>query len=392
MKLLVLFLIFAGFLHASQLEELIKITKENNIFLKSFENRVKSKLYKSEFFLSLPNPELKFILRNFDTDEFFPRKENPMGSYTVGIAQKYPLFKKRILSSEILKAEAERERALKNLYAERIILQLKEKYYELLFEWEREKYLRKVLGEIKKLKEITEEKYSYGKALLSDILLLKAESLKIETRIKRAVAKRKRLEKEIHYLLGKEVRLHYEPLNLKRFPSVGNIEESPYVALKVAEAEVLKKKLKRAKVEHLPDFKFFAEYSTRPQLPDLFSVGLALSIPLYYKKRERFLVLEASEMLRAKLTELRDTKLRVRESVEGLREEYELLKKALHKVEEEIEVKKKEIEALLLAYQYDRTDIREVLRAYRILWNLEIERYSLIAQLNKIVAKAEELL
>ncbi len=392
MKLLVLFLIFAGFLHASQLEELIKITKENNIFLKSFENRVKSKLYKSEFFLSLPNPEIKFILRNFDTDEFFPRKENPMGSYTVGIAQKYPLFKKRILSSEILKAEAERERALKNLYAERIILQLKEKYYELLFEWEREKYLRKVLGEIKKLKEITEEKYSYGKALLSDILLLKAESLKIETRIKRAVAKRKRLEKEIHYLLGKEVRLHYEPLNLKRFPSVGNIEESPYVALKVAEAEVLKKKLKRAKVEHLPDFKFFAEYSTRPQLPDLFSVGLALSIPLYYKKRERFLVLEASEMLRAKLTELRDTKLRVRESVEGLREEYELLEKALHKVEEEIEVKKKEIDALLLAYQYDRTDIREVLRAYRILWNLEIERYSLIAQLNKIVAKAEELL
>ena len=392
MKLLVLFLIFAGFLHASQLEELIKTTKENNIFLKSFENRVKSKLYKSEFFLSLPNPELKFILRNFDTDEFFPRKENPMGSYTVGIAQKYPLFKKRILSSEVLKAEAERERALKNLYAERIILQLKEKYYELLFEWEREKYLRKVLGEIKKLKEITEEKYSYGKALLSDILLLKAESLKIETRIKRAVAKRKRLEKEIHYLLGKEVRLHYEPLNLKRFPSVGNIEESPYVALKVAEAEVLKKKLKRAEVEHLPDFKFFAEYSTRPQLPDLFSVGLALSIPLYYKKRERFLVLEASEMLRAKLTELRDTKLRVRESVEGLREEYELLKKALHKVEEEIEVKKKEIEALLLAYQYDRTDIREVLRAYRILWNLEIERYSLIAQLNKIVAKAEELL
>ncbi len=392
MKLLVLFLIFAGFLHASQLEELIKITKENNIFLKSFENRVKSKLYKSEFFLSLPNPEIKFILRNFDTDEFFPRKENPMGSYTVGIAQKYPLFKKRILSSEILKAEAERERALKNLYAERIILQLKEKYYELLFEWEREKYLRKVLGEIKKLKEITEEKYSYGKALLSDILLLKAESLKIETRIKRAVAKRKRLEKDIHYLLGKEVKLNYEPLNLKRFPSVGNIEESPYVALKVAEAEVLKKKLKRAKVEHLPDFKFFAEYSTRPQLPDLFSVGLALSIPLYYKKRERFLVLEASEMLRAKLTELRDTKLRVRESVEGLREEYELLEKALHKVEEEIEVKKKEIEALLLAYQYDRTDIREVLRAYRILWSLEIERYSLIAQLNKIVAKAEELL
>ena len=392
MKLLLLFLLFVGFLHASQLEELIKITKKNNIFLKSFENRVKSKLYKSEFFLSLPNPELRLILRNFDTDEIFPRKENPMGSYTVGISQKYLLFKKRFLSSEVLKAEAERERALKNLYAERIILQLKERYYELLLEWEREKYLRKVLSEIRKLKEITEEKYTYGKALLSDILLLKAESLKVETHIKRAVAKRKRLEKEIHYLLGKEVKLRYETLNLKEFPSIKSLLESPYVALKVAEAKILKKKLKRAEVEHLPDLKFFAEYSARPQLPDLFSVGFALSIPLYYKKRERFLVLEASEMLRAKLTELRDTKLRVKESLEGLREEYKLLLEALRKVEEEIEVKKKEIEALLLAYQYDRTDIREVLRAYRILWNLEIERYSLVAQLNKIVAKAEELL
>ncbi len=392
MKLLILFLFFVGFLQASQLEELIKITRENNIFLKSFENRIRSKLYKSEFFLSLPNPELRFTLRNFDTDEIFPRKENPMGSYSVGISQKYPLFKKRFLSSEISKAEAEREKALKNLYAERIILQLKEKYYELLLEWERERYLKKVLNEIKKLKEITEEKYTYGKALLSDILLLKAESLKVETRIKRAVAKRKRLEKEIHYLLGKEVELRYEPLNLKGFPPTDNLEGSPYVALKVAEAEVLKRKLKRAKVEHIPDLKFFAEYSARPQLPDLFSVGLALTVPLYYKKRERYLVLEASEMLRAKLTELKDTKLRIKESLRGLKEEYDFLGEALRKVEEEIEVKKKEIEALLLAYQYDRTDIREVLRAYRILWSLEIERYSLIAQLNKIVAKAEELL
>ncbi|WP_461828714.1 TolC family protein [Aquifex sp.] len=392
MKLLVLFPLFAGFLFASQLEELIKITKENNIFLKSFENRIKSKLYKREFYLSLPNPELRFTLRNFDTDEIFPRKENPMGSYSVGFSQKYPLFKKRFLSSQVLEAEAKRERALKILYAERILLQLKERYYELLLEWERERYLRKVLGEIKKLKEITEEKYTYGRALLSDILFLKAESLKVETRIKRAIAKRKRLEKEIHYLLGKEMELRYEPLNLKEFPPIENLEGSPYVALKRTEAEVLKRKLKRTGVEHLPDLRFFAEYSVRPWLPDLFSVGLALTIPLYYKKRERFLVLEASEMLRAKLTELRDTKLRVKESLEGLKEEYELLMEVLLKLEEEIETKKKEIEALLLAYQYDRTDIREVLRAYRILWNLEIERYSLVAQLNKIVAKAEELL
>ncbi len=392
MKLVVLFFLLLGFSLASQLEKLIKITKENNISLKVFHHKERAFLNKSKLLLSLPNPELRFTFRNFDTEGIFPRRENPMGSYTISFIQKYTLFAKRTTFSEIFRIKAFRERIQREVYLHKILLKLKKDYYELLYLWEKEKYLHRILKEIRKLRKITEEKYIYGKVPLSDLLLLKAEGLKVESTIKETQAKKELLKREINYLLGRKVQIEYEPLKLEDFPRVIDIEGSPYVLLKKVEIEIVKKELKRAELEYLPDFKLHAEYSIRPELPDLISLGFSISLPIYYKNRERFLVLEAVERLNAKKRELEDIKLRIKESLEGLKKEYTLLKESLESVSKEITTKKREIEALLIAYEYEETDIREILRAYRILWSLEIERYRLVAEINKVVAEAEALL
>ncbi|MDQ7081966.1 MAG: hypothetical protein Q9N34_02450 [Aquificota bacterium] len=84
-------------------------------------------------------------------------------------------------------------------------------------------------------------------------------------------------------------------------------------------------------------------------------------------------------------------KLRVSGEFKALEDSYRISSEILGTVEREIEEKKKEIEALLLAYRYEKTDIREILRAYRLLWSLELDRARLAKELNQIVAKAEAL-
>ena len=387
--ILLIFLISLSF--GSQLEELIKIALKNNIYLKTYKFRQEAFNYRSKFLLSLPNPEVRFIFRNFDTEVPVAREENPMSGYVFGISQKYILPIKRKLSSEIFKNKEIEVKRMKEIYEKELIEKLKINYYDYIFLHEKEKIIYEILEDLELLLEVAKANYSLGKGLLSDILMLKAEILRFKSELERINGRRKKIEKRIQYLVGKDVKLKYEALKLEPFPEGFYYDRNVYVRLKNEELNTLRKELERAKVEHLPDLKLFAEYSIRPGLPDLFSLGLSVSIPVWYKKREKLLVLETSEKIKAKRKEVEDIKLAVFKEFKGLEEEYKFFKNSLEKINSEIQTKEREVEALLLAYKYEETDIREVLRAYRILWALKIDRARIISELNKIVARAEAL-
>ncbi|HIC96839.1 MAG TPA: TolC family protein, partial [Aquificaceae bacterium] len=155
--------------------------------------------------------------------------------------------------------------------------------------------------------------------------------------------------------------------------------------------DTIKREIERMQVEHYPDLFLSVGYSIRPDIPNLITLRLGLSLPLWKSKREDMLVLEKKERYGAKLLELEDIKLRVAGEFAALRESYLINMEILSTIEKEIEEKKKEIEALLIAYEYEKTDIREILRAYRALWSLEFDRARILKELNQIVAKAEAL-
>ena len=393
MKVIALLTAFAliGFSWSGELERLIEFALKNNPGLKSYEKTASAFKHRAKFSESLPNPQLSFALNNLDTEKYFPNKKNPMSSFGLYISQKYVLPVKRAKSSDIFIQRSSEVLVRQEKFKKELIKKLKVQYWEFSYSFEMERILRDIEGEIKALIDITEEKYRYGKALLSDLILLKVELMKVEERLAKARRIRETSLERIYALAGGEMELKGSELSTLDFLSEFDPERNVDVKLMKEQLKVVKKEIDRAKVEHYPDLFLSAGYGIRPDIPNLITLRVGLTLPVWKSKREDMLVLEKKERYDSKLFELEDVKLRIKGEYGALYDSYRITSEILNTVEKEIEEKRKEIEALLIAYEYEKTDIRDILRAYRFLWSLEFDRAKLIKELNQIVAKAEAL-
>ncbi len=375
----------------AELDKLVEFALKNNPGLRSYESLKRSFFYKKEFSLSLPNPQVGVGLNNLDTREVLPRRENPMSGFALFVSQKYILPVKRERSAEIYGQKAGQVDVREESYRKELVKQLKELYWEFSYSFEMERILRDVEREIRALMEITEERYRYGKALLSDLILLRVELLKVEELLAQALRLRETTLSRIHALAGGEIELEGSELEVLPFPESFDPERNVQVKLLLEDLKVLRREIERAKVEHYPDVFLSASYTVRPEIPNLFTFRVGLTVPVWKGRREDLLVLEKEEVYRSKLFELENVKLRVSGEFSALKSSYRITSRILSTVEREIEEKEKEISALLIAYEYERTDIRDILRAYRLLWSLEFDRARLVKELNQTVAKAEAL-
>ncbi len=376
---------------SSELERLIEFALKNNPGLRSYENLKRSYGFKKEFSLSLPNPQVGIGLNNLDTERFLPHRENPMSGFALFLSQRYVLPVKRSRSAEIHERKAQRVEVAQESFRKELVRQLKELYWEFSYSFEMERILREMEREVRDLLAITEERYRFGKALLSDLLLLRGELLKVEELISQALRLRETTVSRIHALAGGRIELEGALLKALPFPEGFDPERNVTVKLLREELEVIRREIERAKVEHYPDLFLSAGYTIRPEIPNLLTFRFGFTVPVWKSRREDLLVLEKEERYRAKLFELQNAKLKVEGEFSALRSFYRITSRILDTVEKEIEEKEKEISALLIAYEYERTDLRDILRAYRLLWSLEFDRARLVKELNQTVAKAEAL-
>ena len=374
-----------------ELEKLLNFSIQKNPGIKSYDSLKKSFLHRAKFLKALPNPVLSLSLNNLDTKRYIPNKDNPMSSFGIYLSQRYVLPVKREKASHVFIQKGAEVDLMKEKFVKELLKKLKLLYWDFSYSYEMEKILFKTREEIKSLMNITEEKFRYGKALLSDLLLLKVELLKVEEMLSNAKKLRETSKERIYALAGGRVKLKGSPMKLVPFPDSFSPERNVEVRLMDEKLKTVKKEIERAKVEHYPDILLSAGYGIRPDIPNLITLRTGFTLPVWKSKREDLLVLEAQERYRSLLMKLEDTKLRVEGEFNALKESFRITSKILSTVEREIEEKKKEIEALMIAYRYDRTDVREILRAYRILWSLELDRAKLIKELNQTVAKAEAL-
>ena len=387
----ILLLFLAGNLFAGELEDLIEFALKNNPGLKSYQNLSKAFQHRAKFSTALPNPQIAFAINNIDTEDWFPTKKNPMSSFGLYISQKYDLPTKRERSSLIFQQRSKEVEKQRLKYQKKLIRDLKVLYWEFSYSFEMERILKDIEKEIASLMEITEEKYRYGKALLSDLILLKVELLRVKEKLDKARRIRETSLERIYALAGGELELKGSPLETLSFLEDFNPERNADLKVIEEQLKVVKREIERVKVEHYPDLFLSAGYAIRREIPNLFTFRVGLTVPVWKGKREDMLVLEKQERYNAKKLEFENVKLKVTGEFQALESSYRINSEILKTIEKEIEEKRKEIEALLIAYEYEKTDIRDILRAYRLLWSLEFDRAKLIKELNQIVAKAEAL-
>ncbi|MFN3471765.1 MAG: TolC family protein [Aquificaceae bacterium] len=388
-----LILFFFCLSRAGELENLIDYALKNSPRLKVYQSMIESTNYREKYSKSLPNPSLSIGLINLPLNRPYPSKYEPMSSLSVGISQMYVLPIKR--EREALLALKERLALLEEeeLLKRELIKDIKLSYLEWLYTFKKEDVLKRIKGEIDALYKLAEESYKYGRANLSDLLFLKGEQLKVEGEVEKVRLERDSKKEELDYLVGKSFELKGEEITFEResFPEV-NLNESFYIKRLKAQRERLVAEVERRKVEYLPDLELMAEYMIRPSLENMFNIKVGVSLPLWKSKREDFLVLEKLEEVRAKDWEIENTRLELKRSLNSLRIEYKRLKEILKWTEELIEEKKREIKALELAYKYQKADLRDLLRLYRELWELEMNKLDVELSIQKIWPRLEVIL
>lgn len=391
--LLILNLLFLSLSKAGELESLIDYAIKNSPRLKVYQSMIESTKYREKYSKSLPNPSLLIGLNNLPLNRPYPNKYEPMSSLSVGISQMYMLPIKR--EREALMALKERLALLEEeeLLKRELIKDIKLSYLEWLYTFKKEELLKGIEGEIEALYKLAEENYKYGRANLSDLLFLKGEQIKVESELEKVKLERESKKEELDYLVGKRFELKGEEVYFKReeFPEV-NLDESLYIKRLKAQREKLVAEVERRKVEYLPDIELMAEYMIRPSMENMFSLRAGVSLPIWKSKREDLLVLEKLEEVKAKDWEIENTRLELRKTLNSLKIEYSRLKEILKWTEELIEEKEKEIKALELAYRYQKADLRDLLRLYRELWELEINRLDVELSIQKIWPRLEVLL
>lgn len=388
-----LILFFFCLSRAGELENLIDYALKNSPRLKVYQSMIESTNYREKYSKSLPNPSLSIGLNNLPLNRPYPSKYEPMSSLSVGISQMYVLPIKR--EREALLALKERLALLEEeeLLKRELIKDIKLSYLEWLYTFKKEDVLKRIKGEIDALYKLAEESYKYGRANLSDLLFLKGEQSKLEGEVEKVRLERDSKKEELDYLVGKSFELKGEEITFEResFPEV-NLNESFYIKRLKAQRERLVAEVERRKVEYLPDLELMAEYMIRPSLENMFNIKVGVSLPLWKSKREDFLVLEKLEEVRAKDWEIENTRLELKRSLNSLRIEYKRLKEILKWTEELIEEKKREIKALELAYKYQKADLRDLLRLYRELWELEMNKLDVELSIQKIWPRLEVIL
>lgn len=391
--LLILNLFFFSLSKAGELENLIDYALKNSPRLKVYQSMIESTKYRETYSKSLPNPSLSVGLNNLPLNRPYPNKYEPMSSLSIGISQMYMLPIKR--EREALMALKERLALLEEeeLLKRELIKDIKLSYLEWLYTFKREDVLNRIKREIDTLYKLAEENYKYGKANLSDLLFLKGEQIKVESELEKVKLERESKKEELDYLVGKRFELKGEEVYFKReeFPEV-NLDENLYIKRLKAQREKLVAEVERRKVEYLPDIELMAEYMIRPSMENMFSLRAGVSLPIWKSKREDLLVLEKLEEVKAKDWEIENTRLELRKTLNSLKIEYSRLKEILKWTEELIEEKEKEIKALELAYRYQKADLRDLLRLYRELWELEINRLDVELSIQKIWPRLEVLL
>lgn len=387
--LIIIFFLFSTS-KAKEVEDLIDYALKNSPRLKIYEDLKRSLKYRSDYFKSLPNPNLLVGLNNLPLNRPYPSKYEGMSSLSFGISQMYTLPIKREREAFVMMSEVEVVEAQRRVAEKELIRDIKVKYLEWLYTFKREDLLKGIIEEIKRLEKITEENYKLGRGNLSEILSLKAEALRVEGEIERILEERRLIKEEIDSLLGYSFDLKGEDFEIKE-KNLGDIrlEETVYIVPLLKEREKIRAEVERLRVEHLPDVELMAEYMIRPELENMINLRASISLPIRKSKREDLLVLEKLQELKAKDWEIENLKLNLKKEINSLRVQKERAESLRAITEKLLEEKVRELKSLEFYYPYGKADFRDLLRLYRELWEIRMKLLDLDLEIKSLLIKGE---
>ncbi len=333
-------------------------------------------------------------------DEFLPT------SKILGISQKFPFPGKLALKEEVAEKRAETAEAVYQNKITEIIARVKAAYFDLYFVTKSIQINERNRELLKGLSEIAATKYSVGRGLQQDVLKAQVELSKILDELIVLRQKKETSKARINILLN---RLPQSPLPDPGDPAVTtfnfSLEELQEMAMKSSfplqgiqkVIESNEAALAFAKKQYYPDFNFAVKYKQREEGSnfrgdDWFSASVSMNIPLYYKKKQDFGVIEAEFNLaraHSRYQEIRNQVLfKVKDAYEEIRKGEELIR--LYE-EGFLPQARQSLDSAISGYQVDKVDFLTLVDNQLTLLKFELAYYRTLTSYEKELAELEEV-
>jgi outer membrane protein TolC len=383
-----------------KLADLLAEAERNHPALKAAARMVEAKQARVPQARALPDPQLALGYMG----DFAPFRTQPgdASSYrSLGVMQEFPFPGKRDLRGKIAAKDVDAARWEIEMARRRVLAEVRLAYFEL---WGADRALevtRKNKDLLEKLARITEERYKLGKGLQQDVLRAQLEVTRLNQKLTLLEQRRQTQVARLNTLLQRPLDAPLGPLapvektllaySLEELVERG-VANAPEIRQQEERIEQSQLAVRLAGREFYPDFGVGWDYQQRPGMPEMFGLRFSVSLPIFYKSKQRQMVSEAgSELAAARYQReaLRTTLLfQVKEQYLAARASEELLTlyaKAL------VPQSTLTLEAALAAYQTGALDFLSVLNSFLGVLEYESAYYDELANFQKALARLEEI-
>ena len=276
------------------------------------------------------NPEIKAMARNFDMmrarvpqakalpdpmlelgnissliplPPFRGRSGDTSSERMIGVSQEIPFPGKRMLRGQIAEASAGAEWWNFEQTRFNVVAEVKDAYYELFYVNKAIETITKNRMLLEQFAKIAEARYAVGKGIQQDVLKAQVEISKLVDQTTVLEQRRLTAEARINSLLYRELETpvgRTEELKPRDFDyTLAGLNEravagNPSLKAQRRQIERAQYAVQLAKKDFYPDFSVGVAYTNRPGMPEMYSVRVGVSLPVYARQKQRPALEEAA--------------------------------------------------------------------------------------------------
>jgi outer membrane protein, heavy metal efflux system len=317
------------------------------------------------------------------------------------VAQEIPFPGKRALKGGIAQKEADSEAQAVRAMELRLVAQLKERYYELLYIYEAVDLIHRNRELLQQMAKVTEARYSAGKAMQQDIIKAGIEVSILENRL--IVLEQKRLSgnAEINALLNRPPEEDMgRPETISTLPPLEPFESlraraltaSPLLQGQRAVIDSRQLNMQSAQKAYYPDFDVMSGYYNQGAMKPMWEFKVQANIPLYFGKKQRYGLEEAgANLVEAQRTYRNDQQMllfRLRDRYVAAEAALKLMDLYSRQVVPQSELA---LESSLASYEGGNVDFLTVLSNFTTIREYQINYFEQRADYLKALSGLEEL-
>ncbi len=393
---------FAGELN---LQNLIDEALKNNPEILVAEYRFNASKFRVPQIQSLPDPMFMIGYQNEGTRSLysFGSEMTPDSQWMFSLSQMIPFPGKLSLKGEMSLLESEGQKWSIDNVRSKIVLKIKELYYDLCYFYTAIDILKEKEALFSKIEDAARSRYTTLMASQQDILMAQTEKYMILEKTEMFKQRIQSIEAMINATLGKDINSPLgRPANIPDIEIPLDIDKliimvkdkSPEIKLREKMVASLEKRLEMARLEYYPDFTFTASYFLRSKFfPDMWSLTASINLPIFYKTKQRELVNETKALLEEAKYELESIKLMIFSTIKDsysiiitAEKLMDLYKNAL------IPRTYQDFNSAISAYISGKTDLGVVLSRLKSLLDYEVLYWNQFIEKQKAIAKIEALL